>query len=172
MCVNNQFHKIFFTCRPCVMVSSEITSALASVLGLFSPSIGIWSSTRSPEVECAKEMKLVFHASQRATSFLCRETEAMSMPGKIPSRARCQRGFGYNARLKIQRRKVEIEWKESVAPRNYREIKVLSKIVMFWSYCGVNVTFYLLWACVHVSFPFLITLLLNSACHQRLYSHI
>lgn len=80
VCVN-KFHKIFFTCRPCVMVSSEITSALASVLGLFSPLIDIWSSTRSTEVECTKEMKIVFHASQRATSFLCR-TEAMTIPGK------------------------------------------------------------------------------------------
>lgn len=49
----------------------------------------------------------------------------------MASGAECQRGFGYGARLKIQRRKVEIEWKESVAPRNYREIKVLSKSVMF-----------------------------------------
>lgn len=153
MCVYiNQFHKIFFTCRPCVMVSSEITSALASVLRLFSLLIDIWISTRSTEVECAKEMKLVFHASQRATSFLCR-TEAMTIPGKWPPGPIAKRGFGYNARLKIQRRKVEIEWKESVAPRNYREIKVLSKSVMFWSYCDVNVPFYLLWACVHTSLP-------------------
>lgn len=81
----------------------------------------------------------------------------------MASRAGCQKGFGCNARLKIQRRKLEIEWKESVASRNEHEIKVSSKSVMLISYCSVNVLFYLLWACVHVSSLFLIALLLNSA---------
>ncbi len=126
MLVNKSISQDIFHLQTMCDGVQRITRVLASVWGLpLTFNMYLELHTFYGGGMSKKEKQLIFHASQRATSFPCR-TEAMTSPGKWPPGPNAQKGFGCNARLKIQRRKLKFEWKEFLASR----IKVFSKSVM------------------------------------------